>query len=344
MSIDNYQATQACIIFVVSYFFSIQIPLPWCGMTILRKSFNPSFGSGKGTPGLKRSKRTRIKPKDVWASCLESNNNKLFEKLTRMYIDEFQELLHDVSYLKIHPSIVSLSLSFENIILLVFIWLVKYPDYTFLAVTFGTSRTIVCEIINNIIPLLAAHFATFIPNRVESVMTSSLSENIVCVIDSTLHAIRKPPKNQHLHWNEHYKRHGMMTTLLVDFEGYITSFVTGALAVQHDATAAFYMKSFVNLLNGKFALGDPGYAGVPYVVSGYKTNQLTSPVRRLFDKTSRSEQVIVEHVNNFIKSCRCLSKRHQFAHTKDKHVLCVFIICGWYNWMKLYFGKFERNV
>jgi len=108
----------------------------------------------------------------------------------------------------------------------------------------------------------------------------------------------------------------------------------------HDAAAARHMKSIVRVLKNKFALGDPGYEGVPYVVSGFKSNLLTSNERIVFDRISRSEQVAIEHVNNFLKSCKSLSKRNQFIHSRDKHIACVFIVCGWYNWMKLKFSKF----
>lgn len=80
---------------------------------------------------------------------------------------------------------------------------------------------------------------------------------------------------------------------------------------------------------------------MPYVVSRLKFNQLNSDERREFDRISRSEQVIIEHVNSFIKSCKVLSKKNQFIHGRDKHIASVFIVCGWYNWMKLVFNKFS---
>jgi len=135
----------------------------------------------------------------------------------------------------------------------------------------------------------------------------------------------------------------MMTTLLVDFEGYICSFVTNGSARLHDSTASFYFPSFAKILGTNYALGDPGYSGVPYVVSGFKISQLNNDDKKCFDRITRNEQVIVEHVNLFIKSCKCLSKRNQFVHGREKHVMCVFIVCGWYNWIKYTFGKFNKT-
>jgi len=48
-----------------------------------------------------------------------------------------------------------------------------------------------------------------------------------------------------------------------------------------------------------FALGDPGYNGVKFLVSGYNSNELNSEERRTFDKESRQEQKIAEWINNY---------------------------------------------
>jgi hypothetical protein len=137
----------------------------------------------------------------------------------------------------------------------------------------------------------------------------------------------------------------MMTHLLVDFDGFIVALQTNVAGRIHDSNAARHNKLFKKILSGggkkKFALGDPGYAGVEWVVSGFKTNQLKDlPGREKFDDVSRSEQAQVEHVNNFIKKCKVLSKSHIFVHSREKHIACVFIVCGWYNFMKERFGKF----
>lgn len=314
---------------------------PWCGKKILNKAFSPKFGRGYGAPGHKRNSFKRQKAKPVWESFVESGNDRLFQSHTRMYIDEFNALLDDVKDLKLLLAKVATKLRFSNKILLLFFWIVKYHDYATLAWIFGSSRPVIVQLIDLALPLLVGHFVKFIPNRIESDKTSSLSSNIVAVIDSTIHARRKNAKDQHVHWNEHYHCHGMLTHLLVDFDGFIASFVTSVAAKMHDSNASRYFKPFVRLLDGRYAIGDPGYNGVPYVVSGLKFNQLNSDEKREFDRVSRSEQVIIEHVNSFIKSCKVLSKKNQFIHGRDKHISCVFIVCGWYNWMKRNFNKFD---
>lgn len=189
-------------------------------------------------------------------------------------------------------------------------------------------------------PHLAGYFARFIPNTVESELTSSLSSSIVAVIDSTIHARTKSAKNQHHDYSKHYERHGMMTTLLVDFDARISSVVTNGKSILHDSMASFFMRGMAKVLGSKYALADTGYSKVPFVVCGFTSNLVNSDERRTFDTVSREEQKVVEHVNNFIKKCKVLSKRNQFIHSRDMHVCCVFLVCGWYNWMKLKFDKF----
>ena len=226
---------------------------------------------------------------------------------------------------------------------MIFLWIVKYIDYATIYLIFGISPPVTTVLLDAFLPYLAAHFVKFIPNEIESDYTSSLSSKIVCVIDATIHPTLKPSHNQHLHYNEHYSTHGMLTTFLVDYDANISAFATGILGKMHDANSGRHLELFMKILQGRFALGDPGYANVPYVVAGFKTNQLNSVAARTFDSITRTEQVVVEHVNQFVKSCKVLSKKVKFTHSRAKHILCVYIVCGWYNWMKKTFGKFSYN-
>lgn len=94
------------------------------------------------------------------------------------------------------------------------------------------------------------------------------------------------------------------------------------------------------ILKKRLALGDPGFGGVSYVVAGYKTNQLKSPAHKEFDRVSRSEQVKIEHVNNFVKKCGCLSKGSTFHHNKATIPGLVLVATGWYNYMKDVHSKY----
>ena len=80
-------------------------------------------------------------------------------------------------------------LRFEDKLLLVFIWLVKYPDYSELALQFGTSITIVSNIITSYMDVLVVYFSQCIPNSEwKGKKHSSLSHRIIAIIDGTLHA------------------------------------------------------------------------------------------------------------------------------------------------------------
>jgi len=89
---------------------------------------------------------------------------------------------------------------------------------------------------------------------------------------------------------------------------------------------------------------DSGFAGVPYVVAGLKSNQLKTKEQQHFDFISRKEQILIEHVNRFIKQWKVLSKRVVFKHSRVLHVSCVMISCGWYNMMKTKYGMFSREI
>jgi len=322
-------------------------PLPLllgvCGNEILRKVLDPTLGRGKGSKGFKRKRFKRVVPVDLFSTLKEQNNNTQFNQLTRMFIDEFEDLVESLKEenLQLLVAQVATKLSFENKVMLLIIWIVKYPDYYLLSRLFGTTKSVVSKLLEVMLPLVAHYFLKFIPNEIQSKSTSSLSKNIVAIIDSTLHARNKPSVHQHLSYSAHYKRHGIMTTLLVDFDGYITSVNTGGRAILHDSMAATFMDNFRDILGENFALGDPGYAGVDYVISGFKSNQLRTEERVKFDRITRSEQVLIEHINAHFKGCKSLSKRSVFHHTIDKHVTIVLLVCGWYNWIKSTYGKFS---
>ena len=149
----------------------------------------------------------------------------------------------------------------------------------------------------------------------------------------------------------------MLTTFLVDYERKIASVNTNGICRfdislllifffdlflrLHDSMSSLFFEDFRVMVGRKnFTLGDPGYAGNDYVVAGLKSNQVTTPEAIRFDEVTRTEQVIIEHINRHVKSCRVLSKSNQFHHGRDKHVCCVFIVSGWYNYMRQRFGKF----
>jgi hypothetical protein len=139
--------------------------------------------------------------------------------------------------------------------------------------------------------------------------------------------------------------HGMLTHLLIDYEGNIVAFETNMLGSVHDANTSLNNCLFPKILGpDTYALGDPGYTGVPYVVADMKSNQLQMEDDYEFDKTSCHEQVVIEHLNSFLKHFSVLSKGKKFKHSRVVHVSYVVICCGWYNMMKTLHGAFERRL
>jgi hypothetical protein len=91
------------------------------------------------------------------------------------------------------------------------------------------------------------------------------------------------------------------------------------------------MAFFQDVLEDKLVFGNPG---VPYVVSGLKSNQLKESSHWYFDRISRSEQVTIEHVNNFVKKCKILED--QTIHSS------VAMGAGFYNYMFTTFQKYWK--
>jgi len=188
---------------------------------------------------------------------------------------------------------------------------------------------------------LAWHFRKYIKNSItEDLPSSQISNLIVTVIDTTIHPIRRPQMDQYLFWNDHYQTHGIKNLLLVDYDANIISVETGIPGKMHDSTIASLSLNFKNILKKRYTLGDPGFYGVCYVVSGLKTNMINCEADLKFDSITRSEQIIIEHVNGFLKKFEVLSKQSVFIHDPKLLSGCVLLLCGWYNWIKIIFDKY----
>jgi len=136
--------------------------IPFAGSEIMRKVYNPRHGRGYGAPGYRRAKHKRRKPVDVWG-ILQQFGDKNFESLTRMYLDEFKFLLGEVAHLENDTAIknVATRLTFENKVLCLFLWVVKYCDYPVLSFLFGSSNAVMSGLITTLLPHLAGYFALF---------------------------------------------------------------------------------------------------------------------------------------------------------------------------------------
>ena len=246
--------------------------------------------------------------------------------------------------------------SFGDKVLLFFVWFVQYPHLSVLGSMFGVSKSVISAYLRQSLPFFVGFFSNFIPNKFADAdaLTSHLSSYvlssdcllmvlsyIVGIIDGTVHKIRRPSMDQYLWWNDHYKCHAIHSLFLVSFTGEIAAVATGIPGSFHDSSSSSHLTFFQDVLGDKLVLGDPGFSGAPYVISGFKVNQIDSLAKKHFDRLSRSEQVKIEHVNNFVKKCKTLSDSRQFIHSNNILCGCVAVGAGFYNFMLKTFGKFK---
>ena len=185
-------------------------------------------------------------------------------------------------------------LNFESKIFLTLRWIAKYERYSTLSDAFGVSYFVVSKVIHEVLPILVSELIKYIPNKIQNSNTSSLSSNIVCIIDGTIHPISKPNMRQRHYFRGDKGVHFIQTLLLVDFNNNIIAVATGFPGSNADSSCARNTPLFKQICNEKFALGDPGFGNVSYVIPGLKQNQLSNTKLRKFDKISRSEQKHIE--------------------------------------------------
>jgi hypothetical protein len=149
---------------------------------------------------------------------------------------------------------VAQSMTFEDKVLMVFIWITQYPRYFVLATTFGVSISVVSRAITETLPLLVGFFSQYIPNKVESDPVSHLSNRIIKVVGSTIHPTLKPSSQQHKWYNGHYRTHGILTQLLVDFDGSSVMLASNLKGHSHGANIATYITEFKKVLGSNLAL------------------------------------------------------------------------------------------
>jgi hypothetical protein len=194
-----------------------------------------------------------------------------------MNLSEFVQLLQDMKEYGVDKELELMVTyhSFPDKVLLFFIWMVQYQQLISLSVLFGISRSRTGAYLQQALPIFLGFFTRFIPGSFPSdATTSHLSDHIIGVIDGTVHKIRKPCHDQWLWWNGNYQMHTISSLFLVSFDGDIIAVATGIPGSFHDSCAANHIDYFEDACGAKFVIGDPGFAAVPYIVSGLKSNQV----------------------------------------------------------------------
>jgi hypothetical protein len=295
------------------------------------KLANSNFGIGRGRSRYRIRYPNRI-PVDFVTKLHPTN----FKKSFHLSKEEFFELFHDVVEFHGEDSlrVPKTMLGLVNQFAVVWIWFIHYLNYSTIGSLFGISDTLISTIINCWLPKLAVYFASYIPERQISSSTSILDPNIKYIVDATIKPTVRPQINQSKYYSGHYKCHGILTHVIVDYDGWILSFHTNIPGSVHDAKVAHTQPFHHIIKEDKFALGDPGYQGVNWVVAGYKASDLPDTDAAVyFDAVSREEQRMIETVNCFIKK-NVLTKNKKFHHKHELLIFCIAITCGWYNYRK----------
>lgn len=294
---------------------------------------------GKGRGRIKR-RRCHNELVDVYSNWMK--NTKMFESVIHINCNLFHVILNDMKSL-LNGKEKNFDMSIENMLLLSLIFVITYPTTYQLCIMFGISPSLVSRILDYMFPFLVEYFVQFVPDCPISEACSIVDRKIKFIIDNTIHKIHRPTVSQRLDYNGHYRMHGRQTQILVDFDGNVISYLTNIRGKIHDSLVAIHNKNFVDIVGSCYALGDPGFAGVGYVVSGYKSCEVKSIGQKVFDKITRSEQVRIENINKFIKDCRSVNKQDSFRHGEGKLVACVAISIGLYNFKKMhgYFSTIE---
>jgi hypothetical protein len=172
----------------------------------------PAAGDAKSTDRAPVKTKGRVQAKRVWRAFAESPQREeadaQFREKTLLSIAQFETLLHE-SALVVQEQIrgVATTFTFADKLLLVFYWLVDYPLYTALAAEFGTTITVVADLLREALPALATHFARFLSNEPGAVRKT---ERLVSVMGGV-----KDSRNRQ-----------DVTQLLLDERGRIVSFLT----------------------------------------------------------------------------------------------------------------------
>lgn len=124
-------------------------------------------------------------------------------------------------------------LDVRNRVLLVLFWLRQYPTLHVLAFLFGISKSTVAEEIYHIVPILFVNYQHYISwhsmRKWQGFLGTFPSfQNVVGVIDATIHPIRRPSGVlQAQFYRGDKKRHFMSTQMIIDGDGLIVLLVAG---------------------------------------------------------------------------------------------------------------------
>nr|AGE43952.1 hypothetical protein [Naegleria fowleri] len=118
-----------------------------------------------------------------------------------------------------------LSMSLPNKLLMALHFVIQYNGRNNLVCLFNTSEYYVSKVLDEMLPFLVELFAKYIPNKKIHETRSRLHPKLKNIIDGTIHKTRKQGGID-VDYNGHYRRHGKLIQILLDYEGYVVSFLT----------------------------------------------------------------------------------------------------------------------
>lgn len=229
-------------------------------------------------------------------------------------------------------------ISIINQILLVLIWMRKYPHVDSLALLFDIDPTSVIRIIYKILPEFWRYFKNQVvwPNLNEwNNLMGSWPEfpYVVGAIDVTPHEIYRPlTEPQRLYYNGHRHYHLMNTQLVVDVEGHIRFLQAGFMGSTHDALSFRLMEPIGPGHNRALPpnarlLADKAYPDVAPLLTPVRAGQmhlLNNRERRRAQRYNRNlakRRIKVEHVFQNMKSYKAVSQI--WRHPRWVMPICV---------------------
>ncbi|KAL9642569.1 hypothetical protein ABK040_011135 [Willaertia magna] len=243
----------------------INYPLAWMVEAV---EINKRKGKGKI-----KSKRSKFIHNNVYANW--NDNQDKFLSILHITKEEFDFILNGLERIDFHRFSI-LSMSLPNKLLLTLHFVIQYTGGNNLACLFNVSNYYVSKVLDEMLPYLVEYFTLFIPNKNINNTKSRLHCRLKYIIDGTLHKTQRKYGGMDLDYNGHYHIHGKMSQILLDYEGYIIAFLTKIKGKIYDSLSANYNKNFKRILGSDFALGDFGFNGVGYVISGFKPSTLST--------------------------------------------------------------------
>lgn len=235
-------------------------------------------------------------------------------------------------------------LSIVNRILLVFIWLRKYPHTDTLALMFDISPQTVSALLYQGINVLWHYFhsqVTWPSVREWDAMRNTWPRfpDAVGCIDVTPHEIQIPSTEpQRAFYDGHRHYHVLNTQMICDNSGHIRFLQAGFLGSIHDSQSYRLMVPLgpgqtLNIPQGVVFLADKGYPDIPPLLTPFRRVQirrLGNRARRTainFNRNLSRRRIKIEHIYKNLKDFKCVTGiwRHPRWLLPTVVELCTFL-------------------